>query len=119
MKRIPIFLLFGLLTLSVMGCKSSTDSSNQHPVITSLTASPDTVEVGGLSIVVVDVSEPDGDLLSYSWDCFPGDIIPTSNKNKVLFSPSSCCTGLNTVSVVIRDGRGGEVKYFVEIFVPQ
>ena len=119
MKRIPFFLIFGLFLFSVTGCKSTTDSSNQPPVIMSLTASPDTVEVTGLSTVVVSVSDPDSDPLSYSWDCFPGDIVPSSDKKKVLFSPSSCCPGNNTITVVIRDGRGGEVKESVEIYVPE
>jgi hypothetical protein len=119
MKRIPIFLLSGFFLISVTGCKSTTDSSNQSPVIESLDAFPDTVEVGGLSTVVVGVSDPDRDPLSYSWDCFPGDIVPSADKKKVLFSPSSCCTGNNTITVVIRDGRGGEVKGFVQIYVPE
>lgn len=118
MRGIQIPLLFVLLAFVMMGCKSTTDSSYQSLVsITSLTATPDTIAVGGLSTVVVTVIDPDGEPLSYSWSAYLGDIIPSANKNEVFYTASACCVGTNKVTVVVKDGKGGEVEKTVQVEV--
>ena len=117
MKGIQFLIILILISLIGEGCNSPTDSSNQTPDIESMTATPDTITVGRLSTVVVKVTNTNGDPLSYSWSSFPGDLNPSAEKNTVFFTASSCCTGANPVTVVVKDGRGGESQGSVQIEV--
>ena len=121
MKGIPILILFALFSFIEEGCLSlsPTESSNQTLLsIASLTATPDTIGVGELSKVVVVVTDLNGGALSYSWSADLGDLIPSSIKNEVFYTALPCCGGrINKVTVIVKDGRGGEIQKTVEIVV--
>ena len=113
-----VLLVFILFALIVTGCNSPTDSSSQSPIITSFTATPDTIKVGRLSTVVVNASDPDGDPLTYSWEAKLGDFEPSANKNEIFYTALPCCGGrTNYVILTLKDDKGGESRDSVQIVV--
>ena len=74
-------LLAALLVLP-LGCgddNSTNSTQNRAPVINSVTASPSTVNPGGTSTVTVSASDPDGDVLTYTFNAAFGSVTPSGN----------------------------------------
>ena len=94
------------LTLSVGG--------NQNPQISSLSADPSTVGPGGKSIITCIASDPDGDVVGYSWSASDGSISGVGNK-VTWAAPGKA--GTFNVTVIVNDGKGGEAQSNVGITV--
>ena len=88
-------------------CVVVVSSANQPPVITSVTANPSAVGLLGSSTITCDARDPDGDSLSYSWTATGGSV--PSSGNPVTWTPPSTA-GSYTITVTVRDGRGGETR---------
>jgi|GEM_PF-3438233 len=88
-------LVFALLTVSI-GCSNDddnggTNSTNQAPVIDSITCDNDSLIEGHLVTVAAWVTDPESENVTYSWSCPEGGIdfvTPVSNSYMI----TTCCT---------------------------
>jgi hypothetical protein len=91
-----------------------TVGANQPPVISSLTANPSGILYGGSTTLTCIASDPDGDIVRYSWSASEGNI--TGVDNKVTWvAPNK--GGNYNITVIVSDGRGGETKGNVMVTV--
>jgi hypothetical protein len=75
------------------------------------------VLAGDTTTVIVSATDPDDDLLSYTWSKTGGAFIsPDENDRRVWQAPSE--SGSYEVSVLVRDENGGEASDKVTITVP-
>ncbi len=86
-------------TVLLPGC------GNKKPVITGLTMATE-VEAGKSAVVSCTAEDPDGDTLSYEWNCSRGSFVLDSGPSVRWSAPMA--SGVDTVSVTVSDGRGGE-----------
>jgi hypothetical protein len=84
---------------------SPTPSGNQPPEISSLTANPSGVSYGGSATVKCIATDPDGDVIDYSWSASGGDI-SGSGDTVTWIAPDK--GGNFYISVILSDGKGGE-----------
>jgi hypothetical protein len=114
-----------LLLLSVVilfGCSDDdvADPENQPPAILSLVAEPDTFVADHIAVITVTAEDDDGDKLQYSWDMHGSWLLPLPSEGNVA-EVTNCCEidEMRTGMVVSRvsDGRGGEARDSVQIWV--
>jgi len=92
----------------------SVSTTNQAPVISSLTANPTSVSPSGDSTITCTASDPDGDTLTYSWSK-TGGTISGSGSQVTWTAPSS--EGTYTITCTADDGNGGTDQESVSITV--
>jgi len=83
----------------------STPGVNQPPEISSLTANPSGVSHGDSATVKCIATDPDGDVIDYTWSASGGDISGVG-ETVTWIAPDK--GGNFYISVVLSDGRGGE-----------
>jgi len=88
--------------------------TNNNPQISSLTATPATLVTGGNSTIRCTASDPDGDTLAYSWTYTGGSI---SGTGSTITWTAPATAGTYTVTVLVSDGKGGNVTRNVSITV--
>ncbi len=88
--------------------------ANHRPVITSLQAEPERVPPRGSCQIVCNATVPHGGELSYAWSSSGGRI--TGEGATVTWTAPSFVGSYN-VTVMVTDGRGGEVSDYVTITV--
>ncbi|MEO0081118.1 MAG: hypothetical protein ABIL25_02350 [candidate division WOR-3 bacterium] len=104
LKRIRPLLLVASLVALLAGCSQP---RNHNPVISSLTATPDgTVRPGTAVAISVSAADEDGDVLEFTWSATTGTLSATRGETVTWTAPNGAASG--TVTVVCRDGRGGE-----------
>jgi len=91
-----------------------TVGANQSPQISSLTASPSGILYGGSTTLTCIATDPDGDVVRYSWSASEGSI--TGVGNKVTWKAPNKGGNYN-ITVILSDGRGGETKGNVMVTV--
>jgi len=114
---VSVLLLFaGLGLLCVVGCGDDDGGSpaNRAPVITGMSADPDSVLTGGDSEIRCVAQDADGDDLTYVWDALFGTVTGSA-ANVVWTAPDSA--GDYSVSVTVEDGRGGSAFDSVAVVV--
>ncbi len=99
---------------SVQRSLDITVGANQAPIISSLSASPSGVLYGGNTLLTCVASDPDGDVVRYSWSASEGSITGVGNK-VTWIAPSK--SGNFNVTVVVSDGKGGETTGNVMVAV--
>ncbi|MFQ5676879.1 MAG: Ig-like domain-containing protein [bacterium] len=87
----------------------------QPPVITSVTAEPDAIHIGQSSTITCNAMDPLGDALSYRWKVDLGDIV--GHGNRVRYSAAYCCTGVNEITVIVSNSKGGSATGRVKVTV--
>ena len=93
----------------------SASGPNSNPVITSLTADPPRSLVGRIVTLTVEAEDPDGDELSYEWFMTAGDVY--GEGPVVGYVVTYCCVGINSVTVTVKDGRGGTATKIIDVEV--
>jgi hypothetical protein len=88
--------------------------ANHRPAITNLEAEPERVLPSGSCQIVCNVTDRDGDELSYNWSASGGGI--TGEGAMVIWS-APLSEGSYDVTVTVTDGRGGEVTRQITITV--
>jgi hypothetical protein len=91
-----------------------TVGANQSPIISSLIANPSGVISGGNTLITCVASDPDGDVVRYSWSATGGSITGVGNQVTWLASGKS---GSYVITVVVSDGKGGETTGNVTVTV--
>jgi hypothetical protein len=80
--------------------------ANHMPAINSLKAEPERVTPLGFCQIVCTATDHDGDELSYNWSAIAGEI---NGEGATVTWTAPHSVGLYDVTVVVTDGRGGEV----------
>jgi len=88
--------------------------SNMSPIIYSLIANPLSINIGNTSTLTCNASDPDNDLLTYSWSTTGGSISGSGSTVKWT-APSTA--GTYTVTCNVSDGKGGTASKGVNINV--
>ncbi|MBN8472036.1 RCC1 repeat-containing protein [Corallococcus exiguus] len=83
---------------------------NSWPELAGMTALPPTLEVGQATLVTAFASDADGDSLSYEWTASCAGTWADATSASPSFTPTALPPGGTcTLTVVVRDGRGGQV----------
>jgi hypothetical protein len=80
---------------------------NKPPVITSLTSSAASVARGGSSTISCTASDPDADVLTYTW-AFTGGTISGAGSTVTWLAPTT--EGTHTITVSVSDGKASPVS---------
>lgn len=88
---------------------------NQAPVIVSVIANPDAVDVDGTSVITAVATDADGDQLSYTWVANGGGVQSQSGNTITWKAPS--IAGSCSVTVFVSDGNNPAVSKSVAISV--
>jgi hypothetical protein len=114
-----------MLMLALVG--SSCAPANRPPVITSLTATPSSVVIGGACTIQCVASDPDGDPLQYTWHFGGGTlngVEATTTTRSVSAGHTVTWEAKGTVGtityvidVTVEDGRGGTATADVHVTV--
>lgn len=99
---------------SAQSSLTMTVGANQNPVISSLVANPTSVLLGSSTTVTCVATDPDGDVVRYSWTASEGTISGVGNK-VTWVAPGK--GGNFNVTVILSDGKGGETRGNVMIAV--
>jgi hypothetical protein len=91
-----------------------TVSANQSPIISSLSPSPSSILYGGSAVLTCIASDPDGDVVRYSWSASEGSITGVGNK-VTWIAPNK--GGSFNITVIVSDGKGGETRGNVMVTV--
>ena len=89
---------------------------NRAPVINTISASPNPVTPGGLMAIAVTASDPDGDMLSYTWQASNGWLIATGQGTSAVTVTAPTQYGVSgTVTVIVDDGHGDAVNWALPV----
>jgi hypothetical protein len=110
--RLVIILIMAAAMLFL--APSCTTSTNHRPVITSLEAEPEEVITLGSCQITCNATDPDGDGLSYEWTATGGNI---SGTGAVVNWTAPQEVGTYNITVVVKDGYGGQDTRFVPLIV--
>ena len=78
--------------------------ANRPPVV-KVQCDPSTVEVGRTSTCTADATDPDGDMLTYSWKTPQGTLASPAERQTLWTAPQQ--EGTVPVTVTVSDGKGG------------
>jgi hypothetical protein len=118
--KLLAFILFITLLLIIIQCSTPIESKNNAPVISSLSATPDTVESKETSTITCVANDPDGDDLTFDWSADAGSIQGSGSSVRWL-APDF--TGQFSVTCAVDDGNGSSdtrsiTITVVETFIP-
>ena len=102
------------IALLLAGACGGGGAGNTPPQISSLTATPENVGVGGSSTVVCVATDPDGDTLTYDWTATKGTF-SGSGDTVTWMAPNE--EGTYTIRVSVSDGKEGIVEESCSIAV--
>ncbi|GEL75434.1 hypothetical protein MVI01_72180 [Myxococcus virescens] len=93
-------------------------SFNTWPIVARVTALPSSVAVGQATQVMASASDSDGDALSYQWTASCAGTWADANSATASFTPSGVPSGGTCkLTVIARDGRGGQGQGSLTIYV--
>jgi hypothetical protein len=92
----------------------ATPISNQPPQISSLIANPSGILYGGSTTITCIATDPDGDMVGYTWIANEGSI--TGVGNSITWTAPNK-SGQYNVTVTVSDDKGGSVQAIIPITV--
>jgi len=101
-KIILTILILSIIALVFSGCGGSTPSLNYPPVIYTLIANSDTLEVGQNTIITCHAYDQNGDTLDYTWTKTGGTI---SGSGSAVIWTAPATAGTYTIICVVSDGE--------------
>jgi uncharacterized protein (DUF2141 family) len=105
-KKMRNFLIITIVFYLFSSCEKD-EKTNSQPVIQSVTVTPNTINANGMVTITVVAADPDNDVLNYTYQVTGGSITGTG-PSVTWTAPST--EGAHSVSVTVRDGKGGEGK---------
>lgn len=87
---------------------------NHNPSISSLSASPAAISTGAVSAITCLATDPDGDLLTYTWSAASGSI---SGTGSTVNWTAPALSSTYTITVTVSDSRGGSVQSSTNVVV--
>ncbi len=106
MKRTK-FILIMTGCLLLLNCKALEKLVNQGPIIIKVTATPEELSVNDTTLLRVEAKDPDGDFLSYRWECsLGGQFISYTSDTAVWIAPSHA--GRFPIKVTVTDEDGSK-----------
>ncbi|MCH7520900.1 MAG: hypothetical protein IIB42_04240 [Candidatus Marinimicrobia bacterium] len=106
----PVLLISAWLVIA--GCEETITPRNKPPVISSITAVPDTVDIGGTAILTAVADDADGDSLTYTWSADYGTLAGT---DEIATWTAPFASGVRDISLSVDDGHEGQVELSVSI----
>jgi hypothetical protein len=91
-----------------------TVGANQPPIISSLAASQSGILFGGSTTLTCIATDPDGDVVRYSWEVSEGNITGVGSK-VTWVAPNK--GGNYNITAIVSDGKGGETRGTVMVTV--
>jgi len=118
MKRLTSVLVLAGVCGGLASCGSDSESTaeNGQPVIDALTVDRESVITFGRATITVAASDPDGDALTYSWAATGGLLDAVEGEGPLGWTAPEV-RGLQTITVTVTDGQGGEATSTVDIGV--
>ncbi len=110
--RNSLFILVLILFVFCIGCKK--EKTNIPPIINSIELDSATIRPGGIIKVQVIASDPDGDVLNYSYTVSAGSISGIG-QNVQIIAPLE--NGIYNLNVLVTDGKGGEATGYKVFYV--
>jgi hypothetical protein len=108
-RRLLIMVIVAAMLFLATSCMAPT---NRPPIIASLDAEPEKVIPLGSCQITCNATDPDGDALSYEWTATGGNI---SGTGAVVNWTAPQEFGTYNITVVVKDGYGGEDTRFVPL----
>lgn len=112
MKKITLILL--MLSLLLWSCDALTEPENEAPVISSLTATLNSILPGETTTIICIASDVDNDDLSYSWQANSGSLSGVG-ANVIWTAPAT--SGVYSITCEVDDGNDGQEQEVVWIYV--
>ena len=118
-----------ILIIAIIGCEESTEP-NHNPIVNSIIAFPNPVQVSDSFAVFVSAEDIDGDPLTYDWFCSnrgahikeaPTDTVYellNSKSNVIIFVAKDTLnfsTGHATIFCDVRDNKGGLKTVYIHV----
>jgi len=122
-NRMLVSMLFIMLLLISAGCSdddTATNPDNNSPVISSVTAEPDTFTAGNSTTITAVATDPDGDPLTYAWEARGSIFLPIPGGGNTLEITNCCSIDAlrgEYVIAVVHDDRGGVTLDSVKVWV--
>ena len=115
MKKIIIFLAL-IFSVSFKSCGVVEKLANKNPMIKSISATPAQISTQDTTILVVRAEDPDGDLLSFKWDCDNNGTLLSFTEEEVKWIAPNY-SGKFRIEVKVTDENGGKVtgEIYVEV----
>ena len=119
MDRLGLMKSLGLLLMVILtvGCNGNPfeveGNESGDLKILSLTANPDTIYVGQISLIKSKTNR-EGEI-QYQWGASLGYFIGSGNE--VRYSASSCCLGTNTITCLVSDQSGQAATASIKVTV--
>ncbi len=101
--RLIVFIAMISMIQLIMQCSTPSESNNNSPKISSLTANPDSLEVKETATLTCVASDPDGDALTYKWSADAGSV-NGSGPSVSWVAPD--LTGQFSITCTVDDGNG-------------
>ncbi len=114
MKKIVIVLMI-ITVFSLSLCGVVDKLANKNPVITSVTANPPQISTQDTTRLKVVAEDPDGDILSFRWECSKGNLLTNSGEEVQWVAPNEA--GTYGIDVKVTDENGGDATDGVNIIV--
>jgi len=116
----PIFIMLLFITAGCGEDDKPVNTENNPPVISSVTAVPDTFTAGNSTTITTVATDPDGDPLTYAWEDRGSIFLPIPGGGNTL-EVTNCCTidelRGEFVIAVVHDNRGGITRDSVKVWV--
>ena len=106
-----IFVLYFI----ILSCGVVEKLTNRAPIITSISATPDSLLIGETSVLAVEATDPDNDELSYQWNCNHG-LLSSSQGSTVQWTAPQY-EGSFVVEATVKDVNGEKVSDNITLIV--
>lgn len=114
MKKLFIFLSVAII-FCLSACGVVDKLSNKDPIIKSVSANPLQINTQDTTKLKVVAEDPDGDILSFRWECSKGNLLSNSGEEVQWIAPNEA--GTYGIEVKVTDENGGKATDGINVIV--